>query len=156
MTHSCLADNDGPIPGARASGNGSARSTSSADGDAMLLDDTKYTTYIHNLDQELAELDNPGERLVMSPLAAKMISVPQSVLSSSTPSTELVLYADPSSLSIPKEHDSVRKAILDSRARARAKAKESSTQPGDGSHRSSDQAFLDTPVNDDPMDIDFD
>lgn len=123
----------------------------------MLLDDTKYTTYIHNLDQELAELDNPGERLVMSPLAAKMISVPQSVLASSIQGNELVLYTDPSSLSVPKEHDSVRKAILDSRARARAKAKESSTHPGDGNHRSSDPAVLDTPVvNDDPMDIDFD
>lgn len=153
-----FVDNDSPTPSARVSRNESARSTSSSDNDAMLLDDTKYTTYIHNLDQELAELDSSGENLVISPLAAKMISVPQSILSRSAQGKELVLYTDPSSLSIPKEQDSVRQAILDSRARARAKAKTKATAEAEGSSVSADvSANLDTTVfNADPMDIDVD
>ncbi|CDM36178.1 hypothetical protein DTO013E5_8997 [Penicillium roqueforti] len=90
----------------------------SSSNDAMILDDTKHTTYIHNLDQELMEADSPG--LVFSPFAEKVLSVPQSVLSDSKPSgKELVLYTEPSSLTVPKEKDNVRKAILESRARAR-------------------------------------
>ncbi|CAI7593337.1 uncharacterized protein N7487_011735 [Penicillium crustosum] len=86
--------------------------------DAMVLDDTKHTTYIHNLDQELMEADSPG--LVFSPFVQKVLSVPQSVLSDSKPSgKELVLYTEPSSLTVPKEKDNVRRAILESRARAR-------------------------------------
>ncbi|KAJ5920695.1 hypothetical protein N7516_011553 [Penicillium verrucosum] len=86
--------------------------------DAMILDDTKHTTYIHNLDQELMEADSPG--LVFSPFVQKVLSVPQSVLSDSKPSgKELVLYTEPYSLTVPKEKDNVRRAILESRARAR-------------------------------------
>lgn len=86
--------------------------------DAMILDDTKHTTYIYNLDQELMEAESPG--LVFSPFAEKVLSVPQSVLSDSKPSgKELVLYTEPSSLTVPREKDNVRKAILESRARAR-------------------------------------
>ncbi|CAI7637844.1 unnamed protein product [Penicillium glandicola] len=88
--------------------------------DPMILDDTKHTTYIHNLDQELMEPDSPPAGLVFSPFVAKVLSVPQSVLSDSKPSgKELVLYTEPSSLTVPKEKDNVRKAILESRARAR-------------------------------------
>ncbi|KAJ5173983.1 uncharacterized protein N7500_001914 [Penicillium coprophilum] len=88
----------------------------------MLLDDTKHTTYIHNLDHELIEDDSPG--LVFLPFAEKVLSVPQSVLSDSKSSgKELVLYTEPSSLTVPREKDNVRKAILESRARARAREK---------------------------------
>ncbi|KAF4767056.1 hypothetical protein HAV15_009236 [Penicillium sp. str.  len=90
----------------------------SSPNDAMILDDTKHTTYIHNLDQELMEADSPG--LVFSPFVQKVLSVPQSVLSDPKPSgKELVLYTEPSSLTVPKEKDNVRRAILESRARAR-------------------------------------
>ncbi|CAG8901885.1 unnamed protein product [Penicillium egyptiacum] len=103
--------------------------------DAMILDDTKHTTYIYNLDQELMEADSPG--LVFSPFAEKVLSVPQSVLSDPKPSgKELVLYTEPSSLTVPREKDNVRKAILESRARAR----ENKTTVED--------------LYDDPMDID--
>lgn len=124
----------------------------------MLLDDTKYTTYIHNLDQELAEPDTSEKGLVFSPLATKMISVPESLLSTSTKGKELVLYKKPSSPSVPKEQDSVRRAILDSRARARAEASQSSRQSDDAGHLPSSRVVLDTPRphNGDPMDIDFD
>lgn len=158
LTAFCLADNDGPISGARASRNGSPYPSSPAINDAMLVDDTKYTTYIHNLDQELAEADTQGEGLVLLPLAAKMISVPESILSTSTQGKELVLYTEPTSLSVPREQDCVRKAILDSRARARAEANQSSCQSDDGGQPSSSQVVLDTPrpYNGDPMDLDFD
>lgn len=161
--HSSLADNDhGPLSGARASHNESPYPSSPALDDAMQLDDTKYTTYIHNLDQELAETDTSAEELVLLPLAAKMISVPESILSTPAQSKELVLYTEPSSLSVPREQDCVRRAILDSRARARAKAKarakEGTCLPGDANRLSSNEADINTPCldHDDPMDIDYD
>lgn len=42
---------------------------------------------------------------------------------------QLVLYNDPSSLSVPRESDSVRKAILDARARIRERQQDKSEQP---------------------------
>ncbi|KAJ5375335.1 hypothetical protein N7517_007341 [Penicillium concentricum] len=109
----------------------------------MLLDDTKHTTYIHNLDQELIEDDSPG--LVFSPFAKKVLSVPQSVLSGSKPSgKELVLYTEPSSLTVPREKDNVRKAILESRARAREKVTENEARENEVT----DEDLYD------PMDID--
>lgn len=64
------------------------------------------------------EADSPG--LVFSPFVQKVLSVPQFVLSDSKPSgKELVLYTEPYSLTVPKEKDNVRRAILESRARAR-------------------------------------
>lgn len=158
---SSLADNNhGPISGARASHNESPFPSSPALDDAMQLDDTKYTTYIHNLDQELADPDTSAEELVLLPLAAKMISVPESILSTPAQSKELVLYAEPSSLSVPREQDCVRRAILDSRARARAKAeaKDGTWQPDDANRLPSNEAGTNTPClyHDDPMDIDYD
>lgn len=126
----------------------------------MLLDDTKYTTYIHNLDQELAGPDPCEEGLVFSPLAAKMISVPESLLSTSTKGKELVLYRKPSPLSVPKEQDSARRAILDPGARAKAEATRSQSprQSDDAGPLPLSRVILDTfrPHNGDPMDIDFD
>lgn len=132
--------------------------------DSMMLDDTKHTTYIHDLDRELADIESADRGLVILPLAAKLISVPDSVLSTSAQTKELVLYTEPSSLTVPKERDSVRKAIIESRARARAKAQAAS---GHQSPSRSDNDFLPQPpirdfwdtsltysVDDDPMDID--
>lgn len=94
------------------------------------------------------EADSPSG-LVFSPFAAKVLSVPQSVLSDLQPSgKELVLYTEPSSLTVPKEKDHVRKAILESRARARAESNKSIesdiTLP----------SLEDSSSYDDPMDID--
>ena len=119
----------------------------------MLLDDTKHTTYIYNLDQELDEPDST-EALVLLPLAARMISVPNSVLSNPTQGKELVLYTEPSSLTVPKEKDSVRKAIIESRARARARRSQSNDHPIDALKKSAPATVDACP--DDPMDIDFD
>ena len=130
----------------------------------MMLDDTKHTTYIHDLDRELADIDCADKDLVILPLAAKLISVPDSVLSAPAQSKELVLYTEPFSLTVPKERDSVRKAIIESRARARAKAQAASGQ--EALSRSDNDFLLQPPskdfwdasltysVDDDPMDID--
>ncbi|OOQ86393.1 hypothetical protein PEBR_21504 [Penicillium brasilianum] len=133
--------------------------------DAMMLDDTKHTTYIHDLDRELADIDTPDGGLIFLPLAAKLISVPESVLSTPSQGKELVLYTDPSSLTLPEEQDSVRKAIIESRARARARAQAASSHQSlpcfdHGPVSSSTQGFADTDTSlsystdDDPMDID--
>ncbi|KAJ5628363.1 hypothetical protein N7490_010591 [Penicillium lividum] len=124
--------------------------TSSLDS-AMLLDDTKHTTYIYNLDHELAEPE-PTDTLVLLPLAARMISMPKSVLSSNpAQGKELVLYTEPSSLTVPKEQDSVRKAIIESRARARA----SRSIPVNHSDSNANYGILQSD-HDDPMDMDLD
>ncbi|KAF7713239.1 Uncharacterized protein PECH_002227 [Penicillium ucsense] len=97
------------------------------DSDAMMLDDTPHTTYIHDLDRELADVDVADGLFSIHPIAAKMLSVPESVLSGPAQGKELVLYSDPSSLTVPREHDNVRKAIIESRARARERTRESQT-----------------------------
>ncbi|KAJ5286903.1 hypothetical protein N7478_002589, partial [Penicillium angulare] len=129
---------------------------SSHEPDSMLLDDTKHTTFIYDLDQELAEPESTGDALVLLPLAAKMISVPNAVLSSnSAQGKELVLYKEPSSLTLPKEQDSIRKAIIESRARARASR--SSTPPSTNDiTRAPHTPHTETDHDDDPMDIDLD
>lgn len=121
----------------------------------MLLDDTKHTTYIYNLDQELAEPESSGDGLVLLPLAAKMIAVPNSVLSSnSAQGKELVLYTEPSSLTLPRDKDSVRKAIIESRARARA-SQPSPLRHIDLANNTNHPPPAETD-HDDPMDIDLD
>ena len=91
----------------------------------MQLDDTKDKVYIHNLDAELLDVESDEERPLFIPDVEKKLSkIPQSVLTGRYPpitNTQMVLYSTPSSLSVPKEQDSVRRAILDSRARTREK-----------------------------------
>ena len=92
----------------------------------MLLDDTPNRVYIHNLDAELDNIEQEEEKLVFLPdIEKKLRNIPKSVLvGDSHPSTvgkQMVLYGVPESLSLPKEKDSVRKAIIESRARAREK-----------------------------------
>ena len=95
------------------------------DADLMELENTRDKVFIHNLDQELAEIDSEGERLIFLPdIEKKLARIPKSVLTGhSQPVTgnEVVLYNVPSSLSIPPEKDNVRRAILETRARAREK-----------------------------------
>lgn len=94
----------------------------------MQLDDTKDIIYIHNLDAELADIESDEEKLVFLPDIEKKLDmvgrIPKSVLlGEAHPSTghEMVLYSVPTSLSVPEEQDKVRKAVIESRARAREK-----------------------------------
>ena len=109
----------------------------------MQLDDTKHRVYIHNLDEELADIDSNSsseddEKLIFLPdIEKKLGKIPKHLLtegnnSSSSSSSnnfgkpqgrqELVLYSVPSSLTVPEERDSVRKAILEARHRAQEAA----------------------------------
>ena len=100
----------------------------SYESESMQIDDTKDKVYIHSLDDELAEMESDEEKLVFLPDIEKKLGmmgkIPKSVLlGEAHPSTgsEMVLYSVPSSLSVPEEQDKVRKAIVESRARAREK-----------------------------------
>ena len=99
-----------------------------SESESMQLDDTKDRVYIHNLDEELADIESEEEKLVFLPDIDKKLAmvgnIPKSVLlGEGHPSTghEVVLYSVPSSISVPEDQDKVRKAIIESRARAREK-----------------------------------
>ncbi|KAK3310495.1 uncharacterized protein B0T15DRAFT_39883 [Chaetomium strumarium] len=102
------------------------------DDSRMQLDDTKYKVYINNLDDELAsDNESDGESgMVFLPDIEKYLRatrIPTRVLdprpdpAAELAGKELVLYSEPSSISVPIEQDSVRRAILEARARAREK-----------------------------------
>ena len=100
----------------------------------MHLDDTKHKVYIYDLDAELSsdsEASDDG-RLVFLPDIKKHLResrIPPIVLANSDGelagmNKQMVLYNVPSSLTIPEEQDSVRKAIIETRARTRARLEE--------------------------------
>jgi hypothetical protein len=92
------------------------------DGDTMRLDDTKHKVYIYDLDAELSDSESDDGRLVFLPDIEKHLletRIPPSILANSEgelagQNQQLILYNIPSSLT-------VRKAIIETRARARAK-----------------------------------
>ena len=105
----------------------------------MQLDDTKHKVYIYNIDDELSDTDSDHEsgggegKLVFLPDIEKHLQqhltqrIPRALLdprpdpASEAAGKELVLYSVPSSLTVPAERDSVRRAILEARQRAREK-----------------------------------
>ncbi|KAL8776622.1 MAG: hypothetical protein Q9213_008195 [Squamulea squamosa] len=93
--------------------------------ESMQLDETKDKVYIHNLDAELADLESDEEKPIYLPdIEKKLTKIPRSVLTGRNPpitNNQMVLYNVPSSLSIPQEQDNVRRAIIESRTRAREK-----------------------------------
>jgi len=101
------------------------------DDDVMHLDDTKHKVYIYDLDAELSDSESDDGRLIFLPDIQKHLResrIPPSILANSegelAGNKQLVLYSVPSSLTVPEEKDSVRKAIIETRARARAKHEE--------------------------------
>ncbi|KAI1104621.1 hypothetical protein F4804DRAFT_332158 [Jackrogersella minutella] len=99
--------------------------------DSMQLDDSKHKVYIYNLDDELSESESDSDgRLVFLPDIEKHLMqnrIPPSVLANKDgelAGMQLILYNEPTSLTVPKEQDSVRKAILEARQRVREKQKE--------------------------------
>jgi hypothetical protein len=98
----------------------------------MQLDNTANKVYIYNLDDELSDSDSSSDesRLIFLPDIEKHLRnrIPAAILANSEGElagrnlhTDLVLYNIPSSLSVPEDRDSVRKAIIETRARAREK-----------------------------------
>jgi len=100
--------------------------------DVMQLDDSKHKVYIYDIDAELSDSSESDDgKLVFLPDIEKHLResrIPPSVLANSegelAGNNQLVLYNIPSSLTVPEEQDSVRKAIIETRARARAKQDE--------------------------------
>lgn len=102
----------------------------SNDLDHMELEDTKHRVYVHDLDKELEELedDPPSDSehpIFLADIEKHLMKLPKHVLQDdSTRKTledmQLVLYGVPTSLTVPEEKDSVRRAIIESRQRARA------------------------------------
>lgn len=106
-----------------------AQAHTQPDNDVMLLDNTKHKVYIYDLDAELSDSESSDDgKLVFLPDIEKHLResrIPPSILANSEGELagckELVLYNVPSSLTVPEEQDSVRKAIIETRARVRAK-----------------------------------
>jgi len=107
------------------------------DDDMMQMDDTKHKVYIYDLDAELSDSDSSEDgRLVFLPDIEKHLResrIPPSILANADgelagQNKEMVLYNVPISLSVAPEHDSVRKAIIETRARARERAREGASR----------------------------
>ncbi|OAR02071.1 hypothetical protein LLEC1_07726 [Akanthomyces lecanii] len=96
--------------------------------DTMRIDDSKHKVYIYNMDEELAEDSEPDEaKLVFLPDIERRLKenrIPPQILANSDgelAGMQLVLYSDPKSLSVPEAKDGVRKAIIETRRRIRAR-----------------------------------
>lgn len=102
------------------------RSRSNAFSDSMNVDESRDRIFIHNLEDELADLSSDEEHPIFIPdIERRLNMIPKSLLRPDHPprsGNELVLYEVPSSLTIPIEQDSTRKAILESRRRAQEQA----------------------------------
>ncbi|KAL4971276.1 hypothetical protein BDW66DRAFT_32692 [Aspergillus desertorum] len=101
--------------------------------DAMLLDDTDTTLYIHDLEKELAEAEAVDGALTVLPGLEDRLSITNILVANNSkhPCTEIVLYREPESLSIPKDKDQVRRALMETRERVRLsqqRLRSSSTQ----------------------------
>ncbi|KAI3324841.1 hypothetical protein HD806DRAFT_56832 [Xylariaceae sp. AK1471] len=137
-------------------------STATANEDGMQIDDTKHKVYIYDLDAELSSADENSEseyslpgsptsgrgRLIFLPDIEKHLSrtrIPPAVFANSDGELaghnindmQMVLYSDsePSSLTVPREQDSVRKAILEARARLRQKQRDNQKETEQGMHQ---------------------
>lgn len=104
-----------------------------SDDELMQVDETPDRVYIHSLDDELADIESDEEKLIFLPDIEKRLSkIPQHVLTGRREDDhegqELVLYDVPKSLTSDEGHDAVRKAILETRHRAREKAVEEARQ----------------------------
>lgn len=96
----------------------------------MQVDDSKHVVYINDLDAELSsDSENDDGKLIFLPDIEKHLRqnrIPRHILANDEgelAGMQLVLYSDPKSLSVPEEKDSVRRAIIEARHRAREEQK---------------------------------
>jgi hypothetical protein len=114
----------------------------------MAIDSTASKVYISSIDDELAsypssDSDSDDKKLVFLPdIERRLTKIPRSVLlarpndncddlreAARLQNSQLAIYNEaPASLTVPLENDNVRKAILESRARARAEARREAEQ----------------------------
>ncbi|KAL4981807.1 hypothetical protein BDW68DRAFT_171828 [Aspergillus falconensis] len=136
--------------------------------DAMLLDDTDTTLYIHDLEQELAETEALDGALTILPGLEDRLSMTNILVANNSkrPCTQIVLYREPESLSIPKDKDQVRRALIETRERARLSQQRLRSSP---TQQRNDTVYTDQDLthkeecqrkvnmeDDDAMDIDAD
>jgi len=99
------------------------RKRANAFSDTMSVDDTRDKIYISNLEEEIQDAEDEEEKLIFLPdIERKLNKIPTWVLTGEPappPGNQVVLYGIPESLSVSKEQDNVRKAMLESRSRAR-------------------------------------
>jgi hypothetical protein len=96
--------------------------------DQMQLDESKHKVYIYDIDAELSDGESSSDegKLVFLPDIAKHLRqqsrIPPRILANDDgqlAGMQLVLYSEPKSLSVPEEQDSVRRAVVEARARLR-------------------------------------
>ncbi|WYZ44286.1 hypothetical protein EsH8_VII_000722 [Colletotrichum jinshuiense] len=95
--------------------------------EVMQLDDSKHKVYIYDIDDELSSSESEPDdgKLVFLPDIEKHLRatrIPPSILANDQgelAGMQVVLYNEPTSLTVPPEQDSVRKAIVESRTRMR-------------------------------------
>ncbi|KAK6383516.1 hypothetical protein LTS17_002808 [Exophiala oligosperma] len=80
---------------------------------------SKYSVFLPDIDKKVSAL--PAHLLNTYHDSSRLSSVSPTMAS---PSTALVLYRDPTSITVPEEEDAVRKAIIAARRRAREKSAE--------------------------------
>ena len=97
--------------------------TNEDDNGHMQVEDTKDKIYIYDLDKELEEIESDEDRPVfLADIEKHLLKLPKSVLLGddvkAAASKQMVLYRVPTSLSVPEDKDSVRRAIIETRRRA--------------------------------------
>ena len=102
--------------------------------DAMLVEDTPHRVYIHDLAAELSDIESDEDNpIFLSDIEAHLSKIPRHVLLGPPPKptehNQVVLYNVPASLTVPEEHDNVRKAIVEARQRIREKQVSGITEP---------------------------
>ncbi|KAF2831234.1 hypothetical protein CC86DRAFT_463174 [Ophiobolus disseminans] len=123
----------------------------------MQIEDTPHRVYIHDLAAELSDIESDEENpIFLADIEKHLSKIPRHVLQGPEPKAteynQLVLYQDPSSLSVPEERDSVRKAIAE--ARRRIREKQAHGDVGVGGSGGSNMSPVEDDVDVDAMDID--
>ncbi|KAK5467642.1 hypothetical protein LTS15_000615 [Exophiala xenobiotica] len=106
------------------------------DSEFMTVDETPHRVIITNLAHEIAQIEADeaaaAHTVFLPDIDKKVSAIPQRFLQNHPPqnpspplslntNTALVLYRDPTSITVPEEEDAVRKAIIAARTRAREK-----------------------------------
>lgn len=135
--------------------------------DFMPVDDTSDRIWIHDLDREIAEIEAEEERARMALLSETgdaYSKIPEHLLKQNMASNEnaanmqLILYQEPTSLSLTEEEDAIRKTIIDARRRLREAQVQNTALPSkESDQETQDEQFGDGYQHFDPdiyMDID--
>ncbi|KOS19167.1 hypothetical protein ESCO_000313 [Escovopsis weberi] len=144
------SSNPGPAPGASTSFAQPAAADPAAPAhppdesdESMQLDDSRHRIYIYSIDDELSSDSEPEDgRLVFHPDFRKHLrpsigggggsgrssssSIPRRIVANDDgelAGMQLVLYREPKALSVPEEHDGVRKMVKEARQRLRDRQK---------------------------------